>query len=126
MKMTHSNLRLAISGALCIFIVFASLSGRTQVQIDFNPQGLRDPFLAPAGFEVVDQEDESALKKFPFDIEINGVAIDNDKKYVIINKMIIKEKESWRGLTIDHIAEDHLVILYRGKKSKIPLKKEKL
>ena len=126
MKITLPSLLLLMSSALCVCIAFVAPGVCAQGQKEFNPQGLRDPFLAPAGFEVVDQENESALKKFPFDIEINGVAIDKDKKYVIINKMVIKEKESWRGLTIDQITEDYLIILYRGKKTKIPLKKEKL
>lgn len=89
-----------------------------------NLDGLRDPFIVPEGFEELGEEDEDLIKRLPFDIEVKGIVMDKNGKFAIINDKIVKEKEDWKGLTIDQIERDCLTIIYGGKKMKIPFKKE--
>ena len=84
---------------------------------------LRDPLIPPEGFEKIDKESEALLKQKFSDAKIMGIAIDGNKKYVIINNAIIQEKGTWREIVIDKINIDHLIVVYQGESSKIPYKK---
>ena len=52
-----------------------------------------------------------------------GIMIDGNKRYVIINNSIVKEKEAWQELLIDKIEKNRLTVIYRGRSTTIPYKK---
>ncbi len=91
-------------------------------KVYFDKQSVRDPFIAPIAFEQIDEESQILLEKALANAKIMGIAIDGDKKYVIINDRIIEEKSKWRDLVIDEIGKDYFMVIYRGTKTKIPYK----
>ncbi len=80
--------------------------------------GLRDPFMIPLK-DVSELEQEDFFKTLPFEVEIKGVIMNDKKKYVVINDDIVQERENWRGLTIEEISKDFLIVNYNQKKVKV-------
>lgn len=96
----------------------------SQERIYFDSETLRDPFIAPEGFEKIDDQSRILLGRVLDDMKIMGIVIAENEKYVIINDSIVKEKEEWQGLTIDRIEKDRLTVLYRGLSTVISYKKD--
>tara|TARA_B100000315_G_scaffold226607_1_gene233667 strand:+ start:828 stop:1187 length:360 start_codon:yes stop_codon:yes gene_type:complete len=92
-------------------------------EVPFTRQSLRDPFIAPEGFEKIDEQGQVLLEKILGDVKIMGIIIDGNKKYAIINNSIVKEKEAWQELLIDKIEKDRLTVIYRGRSTTIPYKR---
>ncbi len=90
----------------------------------FGRENIRDPFLAPEGFEKIEDQGKILLEKILADIKIMGIIIDGAKKYAIINDSIVKEKEIWQELLIEKIEKDQLTVIYRGRSTTIPYKKK--
>lgn len=93
-----------------------------QGKVYFDKEVIRNPFVAPIDFEIIDEESQILLEKVLANAEIMGILIDGSQKYLIINNQIIKEKERWRDLVIDEIGKNYFIVIYRGKKTKIPYK----
>jgi len=111
---------------LIIFISTMSLSIPA-----YTKEDLKDPFIPPQGFRVKEKTEEEKLeelmKKLPFKPEdIQGVVMENDKKYVIINNQIVQQSDKFQGLIIEIIEKDHLVVIFRKRKITLPFKKKGL
>ena len=108
-----------------VFLVLLSLASFAwaKEKVPFTRQSLRDPFIAPEGFEKIEAQEEVLLEKILGDVKIMGIMIDGNKRYVIINNSIVKEKEAWQELLIDKIEKDRLTVIYRGRSTTIPYKK---
>jgi len=104
-------------------VIFVCVSARAQEHKYFGQENLRDPFLAPEGFEKIEDQGQVLLERILADIKIMGIIIDGAKKYAIINDSIVKEKEVWQELLIDKIEKDKLTVIYRGRSTIIPYKK---
>ncbi|MFA5271444.1 MAG: hypothetical protein WC412_03765 [Candidatus Omnitrophota bacterium] len=92
-------------------------------QANYETTKLRDPFAAPEGLEQT--AEETGLSRIPFTVELKGIIMEGNKKYAVLNDNIVKEKESWRGITIEKIEKDYISVIYGGKQIKIPfIKKE--
>lgn len=85
-------------------------------------KNIRDPFAIPVGLE--ETLEEGVLSKIPFAIELKGIIIDGNRKYAVINDSIVKENDSWRGITIEKIEKNYISILYDGKRLAIPFTKK--
>ncbi len=85
--------------------------------------GLRDPFSLSLKEMSAELQEEDLLKKLPFPVEIRGIVMKQGKKFIVINNDIVKEKDEWRGLTIDEISKEYLVVIYNQKKLKFFLKR---
>ena len=112
-----------IISLLLISIIPNCSTAPKEPAVILNKNALRDPLLAPEGFEKIDKESKALLKQKFSDAKIMGIAIDGNNKYVIINNAIIQEKGTWREIIIDKINIDHLIVIYQGESSKIPYKK---
>lgn len=111
---------------ISLFFLYFISNGYTETKecdFNFNKDNLRDPLTAPESFEKIDKESQALLKQKFSDAKIMGIAIDGKNKYVIINNAIIQEKGSWKGMVIDKINRNHLIVTYKGESSKIPYKK---
>ena len=91
-------------------------------QANYETPTLRDPFSAPEGLE--QSAEETGLSRIPFAIELKGIIIEGNKKYAILNDNIVKEKDTWRDITIEKIEKDYINVIYGGKQIKIPFVKK--
>lgn len=91
-------------------------------QANYETAKLRDPFAAPAG--LVQTSDESGISRIPFTVELKGIIMEGDKKYAVLNDSIVREKDSWRGITIEKIEADSVSVIYQGREFKIPFTKK--
>ena len=97
------------------YLIFFTF-GQQETELD---RFVRDPFVAPN--ETLNNSSDFP-NELPFDLQINGIAMDKASKFVIINNEIIKEKETFHDIFIDEINKDYLVVIYLGKRLNIPLK----
>ncbi|UCC95855.1 MAG: hypothetical protein JSW40_03680 [Candidatus Omnitrophota bacterium] len=109
--------------SLPFFLILCVGFAADEERVYFDLQTIRDPLLAPEGFRELGSDSQVYLEKVLSGVEIMGVVTDGDKKYVIINNNIIKEKGTWQGLVVDSIEKDYIVVIYRGRKTKIPYKR---
>ena len=119
------------STKIILFFLSASmmmlLSAHSQQRIHFDPKNLRDPLQAPQGFDkMTNAEQERELSKILSDLRIMGIIHSADEKYVIINDTIVKEKDSWRGIVVETINKDNIIIFFQGSRKSIPYLKEVL
>lgn len=104
------------------FIIMIITLRVSNSQANYETTKLRDPFAAPKGLEQT--ADESGISRIPFEIELKGIIIEGDKKYAVLNDNIVKEKDTWRGITIDKIEKDYINVIYFGNQIKIPFVKK--
>ncbi|MDD5069680.1 MAG: hypothetical protein PHV17_03030 [Candidatus Omnitrophica bacterium] len=103
------------------------LNAYSQQPIHFEPKDLRDPLQSPPGFDkMTNAEQERELSKILSDLRIMGIIHSPNEKYVIINDTIVKEKDSWRGVVVESINKDNIVIFFQGARKNVPYLKESL
>jgi len=81
---------------------------------------LRDPFIPPVDFEEIKKE----AQYLPIPIEIKGVVIDGERKYIILNEDIVEEKGNYQGMIIEKITKDFIILNYKNEEITIPIKKD--
>ena len=113
----------SLKSILFFFIITMITLNVSNSQANYETTKLRDPFAPPEGLE--QSAEDSGLSKIPFAIELKGIIIEGNKKYAVLNDNIVKEKDTWRGITIEKIEKDYINVIYGGKQIKIPfIKKE--
>ncbi|MDD4294049.1 MAG: hypothetical protein PHP69_00880 [Candidatus Omnitrophica bacterium] len=112
---------------LLLFITGISTSLYAQGNdLPFNQLSLRDPFVAPEGFEDFDliTTDKAILEDLVTKLVINGIIIDGNKKFVILNTKILGENEVWdKKLLIQKITKDGIIVKYKELVVTVPYRK---
>lgn len=83
-----------------------------------------DPFRTPKEFYSSDRALATILSELSIGMNIKGVVISGKKSYIIVNDEIISEGDEWRGLKVEKIFPDKMVLRYKDEIKEFNIKQE--